>query len=60
MQTLKKCPRPKVYEYRTLNPAEHVGSPDNIERLTGNVNSLDSYSREQSATIDCYEAQAGK
>lgn len=56
---VSRCPRPIRPELPGLDPAEHVCSPANLDRLLTIVDRQCGYIEQQDAALDCYERQAG-
>lgn len=54
------CPRPAAPIYLPFSPAEHVGSPQNLNALLENAVRMRGYADAQGAALDCYESQAAR
>jgi len=54
-----RCPRPSRPALPALDPADHVCSPANLDRLLTIVDRQCGYIEQQDAVLDCYERQTG-
>ena len=57
-QTYTRCPRPAAPVLPSLDPEQHLCSPDNLGRLMEIVDQQCWMIGQQGAALDCYEAQA--
>ena len=52
-----RCPRPVAPELPALDPAQHVCSPENLDRLLTRIDRQCWLIEQQDAAFDCYERQ---
>jgi hypothetical protein len=54
------CAKDNPPNYVELDLEKHIGSSENVNKLIGNVEIMEDYTRSLINTIDCYETQAEK
>jgi LAS superfamily LD-carboxypeptidase LdcB len=54
----RKIARPEAPKLLKLDPTQHIGSPDNVDKLTENIQRLQDNNSLLNRVIDKYEIQA--